>query len=92
MIKFVTIQTTFEGYSSNSFEKGVETLKKYNLSDLPMGQSGEKNSRSKFMKNYRTGGTPWVIIIDKNGIVRYNDFHIGVKQATELMVKLKIGE
>ncbi len=54
-----------------------------------MGQSGSPNKRSKFMKNYRTGGTPWTIIVDKDGIVRYNDFHIEVAQAIRLINKLK---
>ncbi|MCW8887337.1 MAG: hypothetical protein OQK12_19100 [Motiliproteus sp.] len=30
----------------------------------------------KTMKDYRTGGTPWIVIIDSSGKVVFNDFHI----------------
>ena len=40
------------------------------------------------MRNYKTGGTPWVIIIDKGGKVVFNNFHIDEKQAIQLVGRL----
>ncbi|MDP6360864.1 MAG: hypothetical protein QF473_37475 [Planctomycetota bacterium] len=40
------------------------------------------------MRNYRTGGTPWTIIIDRKGKVRYNDFHIQPAAAIRLFEEL----
>lgn len=54
-----------------------------------MGQGGTRKQRSALMRNYRTGGTPWVIIIDKDGIVRYNDFHIQPDKAVQIIEELK---
>ena len=62
--------------------------KQYELT-IPVGQSGTPSARSKLMVNYRTGGTPWTVIIDRNGIVRYNDFHIHPQQAIKLIKNLK---
>jgi thiol-disulfide isomerase/thioredoxin len=41
------------------------------------------------MGRYRTGGTPWVVIIDKQGTVRFNDFHISAAQARRLIDDLR---
>jgi len=84
---FVAIQTVFEGFSANSFQRGKETLESFDL-EIPMGQSGDNDRRSVVMTRYRTGGTPWTIIIDKKGIVRYNDFHISPDSAVTIMQNL----
>jgi hypothetical protein len=44
------------------------------------------------MRAYRTGGTPWTIIIDRDGVVRYNDFRVKPKAAISLINKLKSAE
>ena len=86
-VEFIAVQTAFEGFSTNTFARAKETAKKYKLK-IPVGHSGGNNRRSELMKNYRTGGTPWTIIIDKNGIVRFNDFHIKADQAEKLIKEL----
>ena len=40
------------------------------------------------MINYRSGGTPWTVIIDPEGTIVYNDFHIEVKQAITMVQQL----
>lgn len=87
-VAFVSIQTVFEGFSTNTPAKVPDMAKRYGFS-FPMGHSGSPSKRSQVMNGYRTGGTPWVIIIDKEGIVRYNAFHIAPEKATELIEKLR---
>lgn len=87
-VAFVSIQTVFEGFSTNTPSQVPAMAKRYGFS-FPMGHSGTKDSRSELMKNYRTRGTPWTIIIDKKGVVRYNDFHISENKAKILIEKLK---
>jgi hypothetical protein len=41
------------------------------------------------MQRYRTGGTPWAIVIDSKGTVRYNDFHAEVFQMADLINQLR---
>lgn len=90
-VAFVAIQTVFEGFSSNTPKRAWENAKKYKL-DFPVGHSGSRDEYSRIMRTYRTGGTPWTIIIDRDGVVRYNDFHVKPKAAISLINKLKAAE
>lgn len=83
-VAFVAIQTVFEGFASNTFDHAKQVARKYELA-IPVGQSGERGKPSKVMGRYRSGGTPWVVIIDRDGVVRYNGFHIGVEEAEKLI-------
>jgi len=84
-VAFLAVQTVFEGESVNTVEKVKETAKKYEL-NIPFGHDPGDDSyyvRSQIMTDYKTGGTPWVIIIDKAQTVRYNDFHLPAENAIE---------
>ena len=83
-VAFVAIQTVFEGFASNTFDHAKQVAQKYKLT-IPVGQSGEQGKPSQVMAHYRSGGTPWVVIIDREGVVRYNDFHVSVDQADKLI-------
>ncbi len=82
-LKAWVVQTVFEGAEVNTFDKLLETQRKYDL-PLPFGHD-EASPYPSVMKDYRTGGTPWYVIIDKNNKVIYNDYHIGVEQAKLLI-------
>ena len=72
------IQTVFEGYSSNTQEAVRELQLRYDL-PIPMGHdpgNPETDSFSSTMRNYRTGGTPWLILVNPAGLVVYNGFHV----------------
>ena len=56
-VAFVTVQTSFEGFQANTFERAKEVMKKYRLT-IPLGQSGTHSKSSALMARYRTGGTP----------------------------------
>ncbi len=90
-VVFLAIQTVFEGHSFNTFKKLVPTQDKYGL-PIPMGHDDSTHS-DKYpvpttMLEYRSGGTPWVIIIDSKGQVAYNQFHIEKDSAFKLIDKL----
>jgi thiol-disulfide isomerase/thioredoxin len=87
-VAFVAVQTVFEGFAQNTAEKAWATAKKYKL-DIPFGHSGTAKARPAIMKSYRTRGTPWMIVIDREGKVRFSDFHIQTDQAIGLIDKLK---
>ncbi|MFT6809669.1 MAG: hypothetical protein ACJA01_002907 [Saprospiraceae bacterium] len=40
------------------------------------------------MYSYRSGGTPWFILIDQNDRVVFNDFHLNTEKAIELLLKV----
>ncbi len=74
-VAFVAIQTVFEGFESNTLERAKEVALQYGL-EIPVGHDpGSENSIPNIMRDYRTGGTPWTILIDTEGIVRFNDYH-----------------
>jgi len=79
-IVFLAIQTVFEGFEENTYEKMVETQKQYSLR-IPFGHDAGDNgkSRSNIMTNYKTGGTPWFIFINQHNNVVFSDFHINVE-------------
>jgi len=87
-VAFVAIQTVFEGYASNTFERGREVMAKFGLEDVPMGQSGGPGEPSKFMRRYRTGGTPWTVVVAPDGSVVWDGFHIGSSDAVALIERL----
>jgi len=88
-VAFVVIQTVFEGFEANTAERAQETARQYQITD-PVGHDAGPDGRlSLIMQRYRTGGTPWTIVIDDTGIVRYGDFHADPDQMTNLIVQLQ---
>lgn len=85
-IVFLAVQTVFEGFEENTYEKMLETQKKYKLK-IPFGHdSGDDGkSYSNIMASYRTGGTPWFIFIDKHGNIVFSDFHLNPDAAIDFL-------
>jgi thiol-disulfide isomerase/thioredoxin len=85
-VVFLAIQTVFEGYHENTYEKMLETQKQYDLI-IPFGYDAgdDGKSVSNIMKNYQTGGTPWFLFIDKHDNVVFSDFHLNPDAAIELL-------
>ncbi|MBT8495150.1 MAG: TlpA family protein disulfide reductase [Deltaproteobacteria bacterium] len=85
-VVFLVIQTVFEGYAVNTPAKAEATRKQFGL-DIPVGHDGGPE-RSRVMRRYRTGGTPWVVVIDKEGIVRFDDYFLANPAARKLLDRL----
>jgi hypothetical protein len=80
-VVFAGIQTVFEGHYTNTVDKLRKIQLQYDLR-LPMGHDdGGDRGRSITMTDYRTGGTPWMIIITPDSHVIYNDFGIDADRA-----------
>ncbi len=87
-VAFVAVQTVFEGFGVNTAEKAKESCDKFGL-DIPCGHDpGSDGKGSTIMRRYRSGGTPWTVIIDRNGIVRFNGFSIKPDVAVSLIGQL----
>ncbi len=86
-IAFAAIQTAFEGRYVNTADKVREIQLQYDLR-LPMGHDpGGINGRPYTMTDYRTGGTPWMILINPERQVVFNDYSINVDRVIEFLVK-----
>lgn len=89
-VQFYAIQTVFEGHSTNTAEKIAEVRTKYGL-EIPIGHDAgndENGNRSTILKEYKTGGTPWIIVIDRQGTVAYNNYRLAPEKAIELIKRL----
>ncbi len=87
-VAFVAIQTVFEGFDANTLEKARQIAREYAL-DLPFGHDpGPEGGRSLVMQRYRTGGTPWIILIGGDGLVIFNDFHADLDKLKRQMDRL----
>lgn len=89
-VVFLAVQTVFEGHEANTYEKMVETQKKYDLK-IPFGHDAgnDGKSRSNIMTNYKTGGTPWFILIDQHNNVVFADFHLNVAATIDVLKGIK---
>jgi thiol-disulfide isomerase/thioredoxin len=89
-VVFAGIQTVFEGHSVNTVEKVRETQLRYDLK-MPMGHEAGGNSyRPTTMANYRTGGTPWMILISPDREMVFNAYGINADKAIAFLKEQKI--
>jgi hypothetical protein len=89
-VVFLAVQTVFEGHEYNSQDKLRKNQLEWNLK-IPMAHaSGNPQTHEipSIMKHYRSGGTPWTVLIDPKGRVVYNHFHIEPPQATTIINQL----
>ena len=86
-VKFFAVQTVFEGYDYNSQDKLRKNQLEWDLK-IPMAHAAGDQQTQKIpeiMRRYRSGGTPWTVIIYSEGRVIYNHFHIKPSQALTLI-------
>ena len=79
------IQTVFEGFGTNTVEDVRKLQLKYEL-PITMGHDAgdpDGDHRPQTMIKYRTGGTPWLILINPRGIVVFNGFHVNPEKLIE---------
>lgn len=82
-VAIAAVQTVFEGFDSNTQDKVAEMRDRYELV-IPMGHdAGNADKRPSTMVSYRTGGTPWLILIDPGGKVVFNDFQVQTDKLIE---------
>ena len=87
-VVFVAVQTVFEGHGTNTEGRARDTVEEYGL-HIPVGHAAGEGDRSPgIMRRYRTGGTPWTVVIDRGGRVRFNGFTIEPEAAISMVEKL----
>jgi thiol-disulfide isomerase/thioredoxin len=91
-VGFAAIQTVFEGWGENTFEKLRSNQAKYRLPIIfghdvpPVGKS-----LPTFMEDYQSRGTPWFTIIAANGRIIYSDFRVNADRVIELVGAMESG-
>jgi len=87
----VAIQTPFEDFTTNSELQLRPTAKKFGL-DIPFGHLAKTKDNYNINTAYQTAGTPWWVVIDRKGIVVFNDMTMDPDIASANIRKLIAGE
>lgn len=76
-VGFAVIQTVFEGVQVNTFDRLAHNQQRYGLR-VPFGHAAPTaaDQISAIMRAYRTGGTPWFVLIAPDGRVVYDGFQL----------------
>ena len=80
------VQTVFEGHFTNTVDKVRDIQLQYDL-QMPMGHdAGPEQGHPQTMIDYRTGGTPWMILISPERQVVFNGYGIDTDKAIDFLV------
>jgi hypothetical protein len=74
-VGLAAIQTVFEGAEVNTFDRLRENQQKYGL-QIPFGHTVSESASTMpaIVNSYRSGGTPWFVVIAPDGRVVYDGF------------------
>lgn len=90
-IAFLAIQTPFEDFSDNTESKIQASAEKFGLK-IPFGHLAKTPGFYSVNTAYKTGGTPWWVIVNPLGKVDYNGFYLNPEVAVENLEKILNGE
>jgi tetratricopeptide (TPR) repeat protein len=68
-LAFVAIQTAFGQFETNTPEAVAEMAKTHKIA-FPFGHAGEEGSPPQVLYRYKAKGTPWLVLIDRKGVIR----------------------
>lgn len=85
-VAFAAIQTVFEGFDVNIFERVRDNQRRYDLK-IPFGHAGPENEYRPpaIMEDYRTGGTPWFVVIAPDGHVVFDGFQVDPEKLVQVL-------
>ncbi|MDF1824064.1 MAG: redoxin domain-containing protein [Verrucomicrobiales bacterium] len=86
-VSFLAIQTPFEDFATNSELQLKPIAQKHKL-DIPIGHLAKTQDTYSINVAYETGGTPWWIVIDREGTVVFNDYTMAPDVAAANINKL----
>lgn len=86
-VHFIAVQTAFEGHQSNTPSRAASTVKQYDLK-IPVGHAGSEGNHPRVMRDFRSGGTPWLVIIGPDGTVVSDGFRIEPARAVKVIDEL----
>jgi len=87
-VQFVAVQTVFEGHDQNTAERAFESVQRHGLTEVPLGH--DSGHPPTIMADYRTGGTPWTVLIGPDRRVLFNGFQLDAGPAMEAIESLLI--
>jgi thiol-disulfide isomerase/thioredoxin len=87
-VGLAAIQTVFEGSEVNTFDRLRENQRRYGLR-VPFGHAVAEGASAAavpaIMEVYRSGGTPWFVVIAPNGYVVYDGFRLDAESLVQTL-------
>ena len=87
-VGLAAIQTVFEGSEVNTFDRLRNNQRRYRLR-VPFGHavpdSASAGAVPAIMEAYRSGGTPWFVVIAPDGRVVYDGFRLDAKALVQTL-------
>ncbi|KAB0269145.1 peroxiredoxin family protein [Microvirga brassicacearum] len=87
-VGLAAIQTVFEGLDVNTFDRLRENQRRYGLR-VPFGHavagSASEDAVPAIMEAFRSGGTPWFVVIAPDGRVVYDGFRLDAKSLVQAL-------
>jgi len=87
-VGLAAIQTVFEGSDVNTFDRLRENQRQYGLR-VPFGHAvpdtASADAVPAIMEAYRSGGTPWFVVIAADGRVVYDGFRIDAESLVKAL-------
>lgn len=68
-LAFAAIQTAFGQFETNAPEAVAEMAETHKIA-FPFGHAGEEGSPPHVLYRYKAKGTPWLVLIDREGVIR----------------------
>lgn len=90
-VKLIALQTPFRSDDLNTLAAAKALFEEKGLKG-PVGHEGNSRKKSETYINYKVPGTPWFVVMDKQGVVRYNDSSLPIEEAREMFELLKMGK
>jgi thiol-disulfide isomerase/thioredoxin len=87
-VGLAAIQTVFEGSDVNTFDRLRENQRRYGL-NVPFGHAvadaASGGAVPAIMEAYRSGGTPWFVVIAPDGRVVYDGFRLDAENLVQAL-------
>ncbi len=84
----MAVHTPFRNFEENTHGAAIKMFQEMGV-NVPLGHDGSAKQRSKTYDAYKAYGTPWIVVIDQEGVVRFNDSRLPIREARTLFSRLK---
>ncbi|MFT5175069.1 MAG: thiol-disulfide isomerase/thioredoxin [Gammaproteobacteria bacterium] len=81
-VRLLAVQTVFEGFTTNTQDRLQEMQDRYDLR-IPFGHdagSPQGDHLPRTMRDYRSGGTPWLVIVSPDRQVIFDGFRLSASK------------
>ncbi len=90
-VEFLAIQTPFEDFTDNTMSKLEGIAEEFNL-DIPFGHLAKTKGFYSLNDAYDTGGTPWWVVVNREGTVEYNGHYLNPEETEKNLENLLAGK